>query len=305
MIGDILLGILGNGAYDTLKILINKHFGQEDKNINDTFISSIDAASTRFFDMFGDRYGTPESSFLSIQQNWDVLLRSIYYGVDGIQVEDFVLDGLGLNKEQALLGAKIFIEFLDTEMRKNWQLDKILTEKKHIIESDIHIKETNEKLDFLVNFISGLATMNQTEASNNVTTEILTDVGSKAVKYGEKYSLEFDNGCSINYMLDKDVVYVEYVFEDGATAYYEVEYNGSVRNSKFPYPLNEYEIDIPEESLIDRKITNFPNGNIQETLIFRWGKQFTITKNSNGHILNINVQGETEVDHRKKKIIFK
>ncbi|OBZ14622.1 hypothetical protein A8L34_11920 [Bacillus sp. FJAT-27264] len=106
IIGDILLGILGNGAYDVLTKIIKKQFGQEDKDIIDTFISSINVASNRFFDTFGDKYGTPDSSFLSIQHNWDVLLRSIYYGVDDIQVEDFILEGLGINKEQLLFGAR-------------------------------------------------------------------------------------------------------------------------------------------------------------------------------------------------------
>ncbi|OBZ14621.1 hypothetical protein A8L34_11915 [Bacillus sp. FJAT-27264] len=197
------------------------------------------------------------------------------------------------------------MEFLDTEMKKNWKLDKLLAEKRHIIESTKHIKESNEKLDTLVNIISGLASANQITNSNNLTTEILTDEGKKTIEYGEKYSFDFNNGCSINYMLDKDLIYVEYVFEDGATAYYEVDYTGSIRNSKFPYSLNEYQIDVPEESLVDRKVTNFPNGNVQETLIFRWGKQFTLIKDLHGNILTIHFEGETEVDHRNKRITLK
>lgn len=306
MIEEILIGILGNGAYDILKKLINKYFSQEDDEIIQLFIASIEATSIQFFNTYGDKYGTIGSSFLSIQQNWEVLLRSIFYGAEELKGEDFVLSGLGINKGEVLIGARKFINILHDKMRENWKLDKVLTEKKHITETEKHIKETKEKLAVLENFITGLVTRNQPpNDKDTVKPSIKTDFGSQSIEYGKKYKMEFDNGASINYMLKEELIYVEYVFEDGATAYYEVDYSGSVRNAKFPYPLEQYHIDIPEDLLVDKKVINLTNGNIQETLTFRWGKHFTTVKDLQGHILKMNFHGEVEVDHRNKKIILK
>ncbi|GAV12970.1 hypothetical protein [Paenibacillus sp. NAIST15-1] len=149
MLGDILIGILGNTAYDTLKKIFNKHFGEEEDHIFKAFIQSIKSTSSEFFKVNGDTYGTIQSSFLSIEQNWDVILRSIFYGTGEIDECCFVLNGLGINKRDASSGARRFVEMLNAEMRKNRHLDKVLAEKKHIIDTGRHIKETEQKLDSL------------------------------------------------------------------------------------------------------------------------------------------------------------
>ncbi|MEC0126526.1 hypothetical protein [Paenibacillus pabuli] len=304
MIGEILLGVLGNSAYDILKKIIKKQFGQEDEEIIQMFITSIETTSKHFFDIYGDEYGTLESSFLSVQQNWEVLLRSIFYGAEEIKGENFIISGLGLDKGEVLKGANKFLELLQLEMSKQWKLDKILTEKRHMIESEKYMKETNEKLSFLENFIKGLASTNQPSKDSEIPS-IEANLGINKIEFNKKYKMDFINGASINYMLNQELIYVEYVFEDGATAYYEVDYSGAVRNSKFPYPLEQYEIVIPEGMLVDKQVIEFLNGNIHEKFIFRWGKHFTTVKDKQGNILKIDAEVEVEVDHRNKKINIK
>jgi hypothetical protein len=159
MIGEILIAILGNTAYDNLKKIFKTHLTIEDEKIFQLLFNSIEAATEKFFTKYGDRYGTIESSFLSKEENWDVIIRCIFYGSEGLDVEQFELSGFGINKEEAKSGAQNFVGILHTEMRKHWQLDKILTEKSHINETSKFMKETKESLTFLENKLPNISPM--------------------------------------------------------------------------------------------------------------------------------------------------
>lgn len=303
MIEGILTGVLGNGAYNFLEKLIKKYFIQEDEEVIQLFITAINTVSADFFDKYVEDYGTKESSFLSVEKNWELLVQSIFYGSKELREDDFVLNGIGIEKAKILIGVRKFIDMLQLEIKKSWKLDKVLSEKKHITDSEKNHKELKEKLSFLEELITGLVTNNQASTKEKkVEPNIVTGLNSESFEFGKKYKIQIESGASINYMLTNELAYVEYIFEDGATAYYEVDYSGSVRDSKFPYPLEEYQINFSEKSLIERKIMNLPNGNLQEIMRFRWGKYLSIIKNSQGRVLNMDAQCRIEVDHRNKKI---
>lgn len=89
MIGDIIIGVLGNTAYDILKKFFKKHFGVDEDPILQLFIDSIKSTSSKFFHAYGDAYGTISSSFLSKENNWEILLKSIFYGAKEIDENSF------------------------------------------------------------------------------------------------------------------------------------------------------------------------------------------------------------------------
>lgn len=139
MFGDIIVGVLGNTAHDILKRLFKKYFVKEEDPIYHVFVETVKTTSNYFFEFYGDTYGTINSCFLSKEHNWDVILSIIFYGSQEIDENSFDFSGLGIHKTDALSGAKHFVEMLNIQMRKNWQLDKILTEKKHISDTEKYL----------------------------------------------------------------------------------------------------------------------------------------------------------------------
>lgn len=162
MIGDIIIGVLGNTAYDILKKFFKKHFGVDEDPILQLFIDSIKSTSSKFFHAYGDAYGTISSSFLSKENNWEILLKSIFYGAKEIDENSFDFRGLGIDRDDALAGAKNFIEILSLEMRKNRQLDKLLTEKKHIYDTAKHIEESQQRHSLIMETLNSKTLFHQT-----------------------------------------------------------------------------------------------------------------------------------------------
>lgn len=67
---------------------------------------------------------------------------------------------------------------------------------------------------------------------------------------GRFYKSQKDkSGSSFKYMMKDGWLHVETTLSDGAVAYYEVNENGSVRNARMPYPINEYKPKL-SDSLI-------------------------------------------------------
>lgn len=132
---EILIDILGNAAYDIIKNKIVQVFGKSDNNRNTKLIHAINKAAKRFFDRYGDLFGTPSSSFLAHEENWTLILESIYYGKEKLNVDAFKIQGLGIDEVCHKLAIRDFINLLEEEMHDDWELDKILTEKEHINET--------------------------------------------------------------------------------------------------------------------------------------------------------------------------
>lgn len=67
---------------------------------------------------------------------------------------------------------------------------------------------------------------------------------------GRFYESRTGPNTKFKYMMHDGWLHVEQLLEDGATAYYEVNEEGTVRNSRLPYPINEYRVLISDELIL-------------------------------------------------------
>ncbi|MFB1079242.1 hypothetical protein [Photobacterium damselae] len=74
------------------------------------------------------------------------------------------------------------------------------------------------------------------------------------------------------YMMKDGWLHVDVTLDDGAVFYFEVNEEGSVRNSSTPYPINEYHVEIPEMSILSKERIELGNGNYDIKTELKWSK---------------------------------
>ncbi|XID90456.1 hypothetical protein ACF3MZ_18150 [Paenibacillaceae bacterium WGS1546] len=153
MIEGILIGILGNSAYEIIKRLVKSYLPADDEELFQLLIQAIEAAAKQFHETHGDRYGTPSSGFLSIEKNWTIILHSIFYGTEMLNENQLVLTGLGISLSEGKAGAREFVGLLEEEMRQHFKLDEVLSKKKFMAETTEQLTMTTEKLTSIQNHL--------------------------------------------------------------------------------------------------------------------------------------------------------
>ncbi|WP_424193207.1 HNH endonuclease [Ampullimonas aquatilis] len=86
------------------------------------------------------------------------------------------------------------------------------------------------------------------------------------------------------YMMRDGWLHVEQQLEDGAIAYYEINEEGSVRNSRMPYPINEYCVIIPDDLVLRRETIHSDVGTHAIRTTLKWSKG-TVTEHFVGNQL--------------------
>lgn len=130
----VLIGILGNGAYQTIKLLGKNVLGidEDEDKVFERLYKSIELASQKFFEKYPYEFGRPESSFLARQTNIEAIIRSIFYGYQGNLCNE--IDPNGFEKAPDALPEAIdfFLRTLEVTMREDYYLDRILADKRHM-----------------------------------------------------------------------------------------------------------------------------------------------------------------------------
>ncbi|MEG6588835.1 hypothetical protein [Paenibacillus barengoltzii] len=147
MIGEILLGIFGNTIYDLIKSSLKDSLIDRDEDLIGRIHSTIEEASKQFFLKYGDQFGEPDSSFLARQSNIETIVKSMFYGNNFELATALSSKGFDGAKEVDQEALFFFTSKLFDSMMKDFRLNKIITEKKHIQES----KETSNKILELLN----------------------------------------------------------------------------------------------------------------------------------------------------------
>jgi hypothetical protein len=119
MIGDFLVGILGNGAYDTAKRVAISLFGDAPDERTSAIHAALDAAAQRFFERYGTTFGRPAESFLARQSNWDVIVKSVYYSAPTLTSVDFDRRGFEGAPDATEEATAFLVTAVEQEMRKN------------------------------------------------------------------------------------------------------------------------------------------------------------------------------------------
>lgn len=161
---EILVGILGSAAYEIICKIGAKLFGLKNDSLMKEFYNICNKAVEIFYMKYKDQYGTPNSSFLSNEKNWELIIKScLFYGSDTLSIEQFYIDGFGLDRHTMQSAVKDFITILTKQLKESQKFDQILAEKDHIKAS----KDSAEKLNTIEHALNNLVQQNLRTMNNS------------------------------------------------------------------------------------------------------------------------------------------
>lgn len=137
---ETLGGLAIKVSLDLSKYIVANIFKKENDELINKVTKALDAAITRFFDKYGDRFGEPSSCFLERITNWDIIVGACFYGQQNLKWEDIDPHGFDEAPNADREAVEFFVRCLKEEMSKSWDLDKILREKKFYekVEDDLN-----------------------------------------------------------------------------------------------------------------------------------------------------------------------
>ncbi|MEE9118933.1 MAG: hypothetical protein V3U02_10130, partial [Calditrichia bacterium] len=119
---------------------------------------------------------------------------------------------------------------------------------------------------------------------------------------GKFYKTEFDDGNFFEYMMKDNLLYLNHGFPDGAVAYYEIDESGGVKETKWPYQLSEYTVEIPPKMILRTEVATNLLGFTTKTYILKYGRKATLIFDFNGKLFEANIQARMNVIHQDRKI---
>ena len=119
---------------------------------------------------------------------------------------------------------------------------------------------------------------------------------------GRFYETRTGLNTKFKYMMRDGWLHVDQQLEDGAVAYYELNEQGSVRNSRFPYPIDEYRVRIPDELILQQEKVSSEIGTHAIKTTLKWSKG-TVTEHFVGSVFKgVDCQARSTVDHGTRTI---
>lgn len=119
---------------------------------------------------------------------------------------------------------------------------------------------------------------------------------------GRFYETKTGPNTKFRYMMRDGWLHVEQTLEDGAVAYYEINEQGAVRNSRMPYPINEYRVVIPEQLVLTRERVPSQLGSHGIRTTLKWSKG-SVTEHYLGDCLaGVDCAARSKIDHQERTI---
>lgn len=119
---------------------------------------------------------------------------------------------------------------------------------------------------------------------------------------GRFYEEEVQSGSRFKFMMKDGWLHIEQTLHDGAVAYYEVNEQGSVRNSRMPYPISEYSVEIPESVVLSRETVSSRLGTHAIRTTLRWSAG-TVTEHFQGNLfVGADCATRCSIDHETRTI---
>ena len=119
---------------------------------------------------------------------------------------------------------------------------------------------------------------------------------------GRFYESPLTDSGSFKIFAREGWLHVEQKLKDGAVAYYEINKQGSVRNSSFPYPINEYRVEIPESLVLSREHVYSTVGDSAVKTVLKWSAG-TVTEHFVGGVFaGADCNARNIVDHVNRLI---
>jgi hypothetical protein len=168
-----------------------------------------------------------------------------------------------------------------------------------LFEAIAQIQEEQIKLSQAVNsFLSNI-----TEGKPETGYEIITDpgTGSWLPEQGRLYTINYTDGSKIEFMMKGNLCCIEQTLQDGAVAYYEVDAEGSVKELRLPYPIEEYKVIVPDNLVARTEVLYLPNGYRKITKILKWRGKVTIIEDPHGRLKEADIQYRLSLSHKDRE----
>lgn len=118
--------------------------------------------------------------------------------------------------------------------------------------------------------------------------------------YYEKQGPDF----KLRYFLEGENLHVEQELADGAIGYYVIDPCGNVKEHKFPYPLEEYSVEVEPELVLSRSQEDLGNGDTRETVVMKWGKRAVVVRDAELRLLQVHFEKGVRMDHLRKVFVL-
>jgi len=119
---------------------------------------------------------------------------------------------------------------------------------------------------------------------------------------GRYYESETPVGTKFKLMMRDGWLHIEQTLADGAVAYYEVNEKGSVRNSRMPYPINEYHVEIPDILVLSKEQIPSNRGTHAVRTTLKWSVG-DVTEHFQGALLiHVDCNAPLTIDHNTRTI---
>lgn len=293
IVEGVLAGIVGNFLHQKLADCFKEVYGVNDDILVDRTYKAFMKACELFFKKYGNEFGLPEDSFLILEENWELILRSIFYSAPKLNASNINPQSPSGDFVTPELIVEEFVEMLEKEMRRDFLLDKIVSEKEYRENTSFTQSEVLRKIE-------GLCGKCESGVSDEGEPLPFYYEGKEA-SHGKIYTVRSPNGNVMRAMVKGKDIFVEHIFNDGAIAYYEVDINGELKNTKLPYPIEEYEVVVPENLLLKEDIVNGADNTKIRTSYLMWGKKSVAVYNSLGQLIAFKAEGGFTFDHIKRK----
>lgn len=119
---------------------------------------------------------------------------------------------------------------------------------------------------------------------------------------GRFYETWTGPNTKFKYMMRDGWLHVEQQLEDGAIAYYEVNEEGSVRNSRLPYPINEYQVVIPDDLVLNREMVASSVGTHAIKTTLKWSKGTVTEHYLGGQLAGVECGARCAIDQKARTI---
>jgi len=114
----------------------------------------------------------------------------------------------------------------------------------------------------------------------------------------------YTSKCSkFKYMMKDGWLHVELTLDDAAIFYFEVNEQGSVRNSSTPYPINEYSVHIPTHLILSKNRVDLENGNYDILTELKWSRG-SVTEHfrHDGVFMGAHCNARLTINHQNRTI---
>jgi tetratricopeptide (TPR) repeat protein len=132
----IFTGVVGNGIYSCIT--------KEDLMYRVS--NAYEIAHKKFYEFYGDEYGDKFNSFLTRQENIDLIINSFNFGEESLKVDYFNKYPYDSSKCATNKIIDTFILLFKQEIRKDFELNRLLAEKEHIIEQQQMHKQFTQQM---------------------------------------------------------------------------------------------------------------------------------------------------------------